>query len=271
MSMIEFLLLPFLGVLIGIVAAMIGIGGGVLIVPLLTLLTLYGLSTTQAVGTSLAAIVFTSLASTANYSRQKRIDYKTGLILAAVTIPGAWVGAYLTSIVEERLLGLIFGFFLIFVAMRMIFRFNFFSLHRSSARTGERCRIVDSEGSVFEYDADVWLGFVLSFFGGLASGLLGIGGGSVLVPIMTLVMRIPIHVTVATSMFIMIFTSISGVVQHFLSGNVRFEYALPLASGTVFGAQIGAYLSKRVSSRNLRRIFGVILVFISVRMILKFI
>jgi uncharacterized membrane protein YfcA len=271
MSMIEFLLLPLLGVLIGIVAAMIGIGGGVFIVPLLTLLPLYGFSTTQAVGTSLAAIVFTSLASTANYSRRKRIDYKTGLILAAVTIPGAWVGAYLTLITEERLLGLIFGFFLIFVALRMIFKLNFFSLQRSSARTGVRCRIVDSEGSVFEYDADIWLGFVLSFFGGLASGLLGIGGGSVLVPIMTLVMCIPIHVTVATSMFIMVFTSISGVIQHFLSGNVRFEYALLLASGTVFGAQIGAYISKRVSSGNLRRIFGVILVFISVRMILKFI
>jgi len=92
--MIEFLLLPLLGVLIGIVAAMIGIGGGVFIVPLLTLLPLYGFSTTQAVGTSLTAIVFTSLASTVSYSRQKRIDYRTGLILAVVTIPGAWVGAY---------------------------------------------------------------------------------------------------------------------------------------------------------------------------------
>ena len=90
-------------------------------------------------------------------------------------------------------------------------------------------------------------------------------------PIMTLAMCIPIHVTVATSMFIMVFTSMSGGVQHFLSGNVRFEYALPLALGTVFGAQVGAHISKRVSAGRLRRVFGVVLMFISVRMILKFI
>ncbi|MCK4475033.1 sulfite exporter TauE/SafE family protein [Candidatus Bathyarchaeota archaeon] len=269
--MIESLLLPFLGVLIGIVAAMLGIGGGVFTVPLLTLLPLYELSATEAVGTSLATIIFTSLASTANYSRQKRIDYKTGLILAAATIPGAWVGAYLTSIIEERMLGLIFGFFLIFVALRMIFKFGFLSLQRLSTGRGVQRRIVGSDGSVFEYDANVRLGLALSFFGGFASRLLGIGGGSVLVPIMTLAMCIPMHVTVATSMFIMVFTSMSGVVQHFLSGNVRFEYALPLALGTVFGAQLGAHVSKRVSAGNLRRIFGVVLIFISVRMILKFI
>lgn len=271
MSMIEFLLLPFLGVLIGIVAAMIGIGGGVFMVPLLTLLPLYELSTPQAIGTSLATIIFTSLASTASYSRQKRIDYKTGLILAAATIPGAFVGAYLTSIIEERLLGLIFGFFLIFIALRMIFKFSFLSLQRLSTGGSMRCRIVDSEVSVFEYGKNVWLGLALSFFGGLASGLLGIGGGSVLVPIMTLVMSMPIHVTVATSMFTMVFTSMSGVVQHFMSDNVHFEYVLPLALGTVFGAQLGAYVSKRISAGNLRRIFGVVLIFISVRMILKFI
>ena len=269
--MIEFLLLPFLGVLIGIVAAMLGIGGGVFTVPLLTLLPLYAFPTTQAVGTSLATIIFTSLASTANYSRRKRIDRTTGLILAAATIPGAWVGAYSSSIIEERMLGLIFGFFLIFVALRMIFKFGFLSLQRLSTGRGVQRRIVDSDGSVFEYDANVRLGLALSFFGGFASGLLGIGGGAVLVPIMTLTMCIPIHVTVATSMFIMVFTSMSGVVQHFLSGNVRFEYALPLALGTVFGAQLGAHVSKKVSAGRLRRIFGVVLVFVSVRMILKFI
>ncbi|MCK4424234.1 sulfite exporter TauE/SafE family protein, partial [Candidatus Bathyarchaeota archaeon] len=174
--MIESLLLPFLGVLIGIVAAMLGIGGGVFTVPLLTLLPLYELPTTEAVGTSLATIIFTSLASTANYSRRKRIDYKTGLILAAATIPGAWVGAYLTSIIEERMLGLIFGFFLIFVALRMIFKFGFLSLQRLSTGRGVQRRIGGSDGSVFEYDANVRLGLALSFFGGFASGLLGIGG-----------------------------------------------------------------------------------------------
>jgi hypothetical protein len=115
------------------------------------------------------------------------------------------------------------------------------------------------------------LGCFLSFFGGLASGLLGIGGGVLLVPIMTLTMGIPIHFATATSMFTMIFTSVSGVTQHYLANHISFEYALLLALGTVLGAQVGAYTSRRVSGKNLRLIFGVMLLVVSIQMILKYV
>ncbi|MDI6847189.1 MAG: sulfite exporter TauE/SafE family protein [Candidatus Bathyarchaeia archaeon] len=128
-----------------------------------------------------------------------------------------------------------------------------------------------SEKALFESRKKILLGAMLSFFGGLSSGLLGIGGGSLLVPIMTLAMCMPIHVTVATSMFTMIFTSIAGVTKHFSLGHIHGEYAILLALGTIFGAQLGAYTSKKISSRNLRRIFGIILIFISIRMILNYI
>lgn len=266
--MIE-ILLPVLGFLIGTVASMIGIGGGVFIVSLLTLL--YDFSPPLAVGTSLASIVFTSLASTANYSRQKRVYYKTGLVLAATTIPGAFVGAYLTSIIGARQLGLIFGVFLLFVALRMIFELSFFRSKRSDTETSTRNPLAYSESALFRSRTKLSLGVMLSFFGGISSGLLGIGGGSLLVPIMTFALSIPIHIAVAISMFTMIFTSTSGVIQHYSLGNIRFEYSLLLALGTVFGAQLGAYTSKRISSRNLRRIFGIVLILVGVRMILKFI
>jgi len=116
----------------------------------------------------------------------------------------------------------------------------------------------------------VLLGVVLGFFGGLSSGLLGIGGGSLMVPIMVLAMGIPMHITVATSMFTMIFTSTSGVIEHFRLDNIHFDYAFLLVLGTIFGAQLGAYTSKRVSGRNLRRIFGSVLIIVSARMILKY-
>ena len=252
-------LLPIFGFIIGIVASLAGIGGGVFIVPLLTLL--YDFSPAQAVGTSLTSIIFTSSASTINYARQKRIYYKIGLILAISTVPGAFLGAYLTSIIEERLLGLFFGFFLMFVAFRMIFRFN---------PSGKNFGVI-SEEMLFENKRKLWMGFLLSFFGGVFSGLLGIGGGSLLVPIMNLVMGMGMHVTTATSMFTMIFTSTSGVVKHLSLGNVEVEQALLLASGTVFGSQLGANVSKKISAGNLRRIFGLILIVISIRMILKYI
>jgi uncharacterized membrane protein YfcA len=259
------ILLPFLGFLIGTVASMVGVGGGVFIVPLLILI--YDFSPSHAIGTSLATIVFTSLASTANYSRQKRIYYKTGIILAITTIPGAYLGAYLTEIIQERLLGLIFGIFLFFVALRMTLKLNFSkNKHSDTAKSNP----VDSESSLFKSKNRVLSGVVLGFFGGLSSGLLGIGGGSLMVPIMVLAMGMPMHITVATSMFTMIFTSTSGVIEHFRLDNIHFDYALLLVLGTIFGAQLGAYASKRISGRNLRRIFGLVLIIVSIRMILKY-
>jgi len=263
------LLLPIFGFLIGTVASMTGIGGGVFIVPLLTLL--YNFYPAYAVGTSLTTIIFTSLASTANYSRQKRIYYKTGLILAITTVPGALLGAYLTSIISSRLLGLIFGVFLLFVAFRMMVNLGSSRSKPSLAEKDTHFTLVSSEKELFESGAKILHGVALSFFGGLASGLLGIGGGVLIVPIMNLTMAMSMHIAVATSMFTMVFTSISGVIQHFSLGNIRFEYALPLALGTIFGAQLGAYTSKRLSSKNLQRVFGMVLIVVSIQMILKYI
>ena len=272
----ERVLIPFdmallspIAFLVGIIAAMTGVGGGVFVVPLLSLA--YGFSSHQAIGTSLATIVFTSLSSAIGYWRQKRVDYKVGLILTLTTIPGAFVGAYLTSFIEEKLLGLIFGVFLIFVALRMAFQFNLY--HIQIPRIGKiwHRKIVDSGGVIFEYDTNVNLGLMLSFFGGLSSGLLGLGGGALMVPILHLTMNFPMHVTVATSMFIMVLTSISGAATHFSLGNVYISYAVFLCIGVIFGAQLGAYFSKKISGKGLRRMFGMVLFLVSIRMILKFI
>jgi len=265
----DMILAPIVSFLVGIVAAMIGVGGGVFIVPFLTLVS--GFSPQHAVGTSLAMIVCTSLSSTIQYSRQRRVDFKFGLILTIATIPGAFLGAYLTAFFTAKLLGLTFGIFLILVALRMALPSNPRKPNPSKTRRGWRRKLVDSDGSIFEYDTNVILGFALSFFGGLSSGLLGIGGGSLMVPILHLIAGLPIHITVATSMFIMIFTSTSAVATHFWLGNVHPDYALLLTIGVIFGAQLGAHYSKKVSGRNLRRLFAVVLFLVSVRMILKYI
>jgi uncharacterized membrane protein YfcA len=100
---------------------------------------------------------------------------------------------------------------------------------------------------------------------------LGIGGGVLIVPILTLVVGMPIHFATATSMFTMTFTSTSEAIQHYFAKQTNFEYALLLALGTVLGAQVGAHLSKKTSGKNLRRIFGLVIVIVGVQMILKYI
>ncbi|MGQ9531113.1 MAG: sulfite exporter TauE/SafE family protein [Candidatus Bathycorpusculaceae bacterium] len=262
------LLLTIFGFLVGIIASLTGIGGGAFIVPILTIL--YDFVPANAVGTSLTSIIFTATASTINYARQKRIYYKTGLILAVTTAPGAFIGARLTRIIPPNTLGLIFGFFIIFIALRMIININ--DLKRKKINSGkENVQLtLKSDNEVIGSGRRILLGAALSFFGGLASGLLGIGGGVLVVPIMVFALKIPIHTATATSMFTMIITSISGVTEHYMANHIYLEYALLMALGTIFGAQVGAYTSKKISGENLRRIFGIVLIAVSVQMILKY-
>ncbi|RLI22247.1 sulfite exporter TauE/SafE family protein [Candidatus Bathyarchaeota archaeon] len=270
--MLDLILLPILAFFIGIIAAMLGIGGGVFMVPALVLFPWYNLNPAVASGTSLAAIVFTSLSSTFRYRKQRRIDYLLGLTFASTTIPGAFLGSYIKSIIQTWILGLIFAIFLIFVSIRMFIgkRGDSKSDASISRKGGKKRRIIDSYGKIFTYSANFWAAPFLGLAAGFCSGLLGIGGGAVLVPAMNMGLGIPIHIAVATSMFIMIFTSISGTLTNIWLNQIRFDYAILLAVGIIFGAQFGAHYAAKVSAKNLRKMFAVVLLIASVRMILKF-
>ncbi len=261
----EHALLPLAGFLVGIVASITGVGGGIFIVPLLTMA--YGFIPQHAIGTSLGSIIFTAIAATIAYARQRRIYYRLGLLMACGTVPGAYFGAYLTTVVSSRLLGLLFGAFLFFMALRMAVD----DLGRSAEGTVDALSLTSSPAreevtSFFKVARIVILGFLAGF----GSGFFGIGGGVLAVPAMNFGLHIPIHLATATSMFMMILTSLSGAVQHTLANHLHWGYALLLALGTIFGAQVGAGLSRKISGTMLRRIFGVIMLIVSVQMLLKF-
>lgn len=260
------LLLPFVGFLVAIVAVMTGVGGGLFFVPVLTLA--YGFAPAHAVGTSLFVIVFSGISATLSYRRHKLVFYKTGLIMAAATVPGSVVGAFLTSVLSSSALGLLFGGFLVLVGVRMALTSKLF--RKTKAEQAER-KSVWVEADLFSDKRRFVAAFGLCFFGGLVSGLLGVGGGVLLVPIMSLVLLMPIHVVVATSMFTMIFTSLAGVTQHWTLGNVEPLYGALIAVGAVLGAQVASYISKRVSGEKLQLVFAVLLVVVSAQMIIKFI
>ncbi|MGB9671851.1 MAG: sulfite exporter TauE/SafE family protein [Candidatus Bathyarchaeales archaeon] len=256
-------LLPLFGFLISIAASLTGVGGGIFIVPLLTLL--YNFEPVVAIGTSLATIIITSIASSANYLKQNRVYVKAGLVLACATTPGGYVGAAITAVPEVKTwLGVIFGVFLIIVAAQMIYK-------ALSTKSVKSCSVVDAafEKALLKDYRKMLSGLFLGFLGGIASGLLGIGGGTVLVPVMCYALDFPIHFAIPTSMFIMIFTSMSGVFNHLQQGNVNAIYAVYLGVGAVVGAQVGAYASRKLSSRNLRLVFAAMLIVSSINMILK--
>uniref|UniRef100_UPI0026036CC5 sulfite exporter TauE/SafE family protein n=1 Tax=Thermococcus sp. TaxID=35749 RepID=UPI0026036CC5 len=192
------------GVFIGTLAALFGLGGGFLIVPALNLL---GVEMHHAVGTSSAAVVFTSLSSAIAYSRQRRIHYKVGLLLASTAVVGAYIGAWLTSFISAPKLKVIFGLALIVVAVR---------IYRKKTAEPSEVRLEDVR-------VNYKLVPIGGFFSGIASGLLGVGGGIINVPFLVW-LGMPIHYAVATSSFAIVFTSASSALKHYMLGNVELHW-----------------------------------------------
>ncbi|AEH25552.1 sulfite exporter TauE/SafE family protein [Pyrococcus yayanosii] len=237
------------GIVIGTLAALFGLGGGFLIVPTLNLL---GVEIHKAVGTSSAAIVFTSLSSAYAYHRQGRIHYKAGLLLASTAIVGAYIGAWLTSLISAEMLKIIFGLTLILVAVR---------IYRKKPVEPTEVRLEDVK-------VDYRLVPIGGFFAGIASGLLGVGGGIINVPFLTW-LGLPIHYAVATSSFAIVFTSTSGAIKHYLLGNVEVQWLPLLVPGLILGAQLGARLAKRLKAVQLKNAFAVVMALLALRMVLK--
>lgn len=264
---IHIISLALLAVLIGLASSMLGIGGGIFIVPILTLI--FNLDIHQSVGTSLFSIIFMAISSSFEYARQRRVDYLPCIILSAGAILGGVSGAYATRFVESEKMSAIFGAVLILIAIRFLKagKEEGKVSTRSPNSRGWRRVLVDSKGDRFEYTVNTRLGVLFSLLAGFVSGFLGLGGGVVMVPVLRLVVGMPMHLAVSSSVFIMILTSISGSFIHKNLGNVRLEYGLPVALGVILGAQVGARLARKTPGKWLQVMFGLLLLSLGARMI----
>ena len=250
------MLAVLIGVCIGILAALLGIGGGVLFVP--TLILVFGLGTREAIGTSLLAVLVGSISSTFAYYRQRRIDYRLGVMLGLVGIPGVVLGAYLVMVVAEKYLCLAFSVVLILTAIDLAKRKNKDS---HMITFGDDCPAITR--------SRILMACFFAFFGGIVTGALGIGGGVVNVPIMIIILGIPIHVAVATSCFIVLIRASIGTCRHMSYGNIVAPLGLALGIGAVLGTQMGARIAKRTKPRVLRVLFSLLLVGVGIRMIFE--
>jgi len=254
---VAFIAIYALGV--GTISSMVGIGGGIFNTPLLMIIFL--LSAQVAPATALVAALFLAVASTFAYWRQnpRPIIAKAGLFLAITTTPGSLIGVFLRTLIEnDYVLRLIFGLSLMPIAIKMLF-----------AVKRERGDIVSELADYSISDiADKRLAISLfgAFIGGVAAGLLGIGGGAIIVPVLSILMGLPMHAAVATSMFTMVFTASAGTAMNLVSGYINPYFAISLGLGMLIGAQVGARLACKVNSVQLKRVFGLILVFPLVKM-----
>lgn len=262
-NVLTYFLLLGIGLVAGISGSLVGLGGGFIVVPALAFL-FPEMPTAQIAGTSMAMLLFNSVSSTYVYAKQKRIDVQAALSFAAASIPGSIIGAIFAERMQARLFFISFGIFMIFIAMLLLFKPKN-PIAWPFKPTANRM-IVDRNGNSFAYAYHMPTGIIISFAVGFMASLFGIGGGSLMVPTMTLLLSFAPHIAVATSMLQIFLSAIVSTAMHGYLANINWFMVLALAPGAILGGQIGARLAKRLPAGLLLKILAILLVVVSIRL-----
>ena len=264
---------------------MVGIGGGIILVP--TLVLAYGIDIKIAVATSLVAVVATSTAAGSVYVGKGLSNMRLGMTLEIATTLGGISGGLLAVLISPNLLAGLFGGMMIVTAALTLRSRDSHAAKTPAKPTASEEPVAAMEGheekgrlagsyydpfhrATVHYEAvRLWLGAAVSFIAGILSGMLGVGGGFLKVPAMNLGMRVPIKVAAATSNFMIGVTAISSLFVYFARGLVHPYIAAPIAVGIVCGALSGTKLAHVVSPKVLRTILAIVLILVAVQMILK--
>lgn len=267
----EFVLLGIVGLLSGIVGALIGLGGGVILVPAMlflgaTVAFFPNLSPQQIVGLSVIMMIFTGLSSTLSYVKVKTVDYRSALIFFAGSAPGTVVGAFVNKGLDLPSFNLYFGILLVFLSLLLLVRDKLKVVYWF-VENGKKNTFTDSMNKEYVYGYPIWFALLLTFGVGFASGLFGIGGGSIMVPAMILLFLFPPHVAVGTSMLMVFLSSIINSITHISLGNVPWIYTLAIVPTAYIGAKVGASLNKKMKSETLVVILRLALLILGLRSI----
>jgi len=269
------------GAAAGIFGSLLGLGGGILIVPLLTLG--FGRPLREAVAVSLVCVIVTSSAASGAYLRGRVANLRLGTVLALFTTAGALVGGLLAFVIPEQSLAGLFALLLVYVALSMG-RAGLKASRRATAvaapvdagDAGSTATATGSEGpeseSAGRLDGPGYrVGRLVpasfaSLGAGVIAALLGVGGGIINVPTMNLMMGVPLHVATATSNLMIGVTAVASAIIYLLRGGLDPYLAGPTAIGVFVGASVGARVARRVDVRVLRILFVVVLTWTAFQM-----
>ena len=254
----------------GIIGSLLGLGGGIILVPALTIL--FDMPMHEAIGVSFIGVLVNSSSSSLVYIKNRITDIRLSSILELGAVTGSIIGAYTALLIDSNVLSAVFGVVLGYVAIDM-----YRKLKKNSEDNNIKSRS-DDEREYFDESTNKTItysvirekeGTILSIIGGIFSGLLGLGGGAIFVPIMNRIMKVPIKVAIATSSFMIGVTSLVGALIFFNNGFIDVVIASPIILGIFFGAQIGSRVNKVIDKQILTNIFCLVLIYIAVRMIIN--
>ena len=241
------LLYVLTGFCAGLLGAVLGLGGGILIVPVLILLL--KVPAHFAVAASLVGVVATSISSSAGYMKRGLPLVRVGLTLELTTIVGAIIGSIAAGFVPEDTIFVLFSLLLLYTAANMWM--------------GKKVRPAQHDTDQFQATSIALIG---SGAAGCISGTLGVGGGVLKVPILNLLLGAPIHRSTSTSTFMMGLTAAVGCIAYYVRGELILELAAPLVLGVLIGARLGPRLAVKIEAGGLRRAFVFVLIIVAIRM-----
>lgn len=275
MDLHSFVLLNFLtSAAAGFLGALLGLGGGIFIVPILTLL--FGVGIGEAVGASAVSVIATSSGAAAAYIRDRITNFRIGTLLQVSASAGALTGAVVAGLLNPRYLYLLFGVLLLHSTL-MMYKARRQELPRPLPEDplASRLRLCGAYydralGRTVEYRAARTVpGFLVMYGSGVVAGILGIGAGAFKVLAMDQVMRLPMKVSSATSNFMIGVTAAVPAAIYFSRGQVNPSVAAPVALGVLAGAWLGTRVMNRLTSATLRLLFTPVLAWIAAQMLWK--
>lgn len=280
------LLLFGIGIITGTASAAFGIGGGIITVPLLILL--FNFNGNESTATSLGLIIFTTLAGTIAYFREKRVDLKMTLFFMMYAIPGSIGGAMLSRSLQTTELKIDIFQLLFAILMICIAGFKIITLFLKKSSTNKMdayvpspeelakpwwarkvliSDIVDKRGVHFKYNVKLYPGVIIAFLGGFAGALLGLGGGVIYVPVLTMVLGIPLGVAAAISTFTIFIANFAAVSLRFAF--IKWDYVLFLGIGTVLAAMIVPRFLHKIKSEAILVGFWIVVITTALRLLVK--
>lgn len=267
-----FVMLALIAICAGFLGALLGLGGGVILVPGALFISgatdwIAPLTPQTAVGLSVMMMIFTGFASSVSYMKSGLVDFKAGFVFFAGAAPGAIVGAVLNGRFDVPSFNVFFGVLLIVLATIMLLR-DYMKPIDLFVQRAKTTTFTDGEGNHFTYGYPVSVAVLLAFIVGMISGLFGIGGGALLVPAMLILFHFPPHVAVATSMFLVFLSALVNAGSHMTLGNIPWANVLPVVIGGYIGGKLGAATNKKIQSKTLVIILRVVLLVMGIRSVM---
>ena len=273
MTLLAFVLsLGVISIAAGMLGSLVGLGGGVLIVPVLV--RFYDVDIRLAIGASIVSVIATSSGAAAAYVRDEMTNLRAGMFLEIATTLGAVSGAYFTTLLPTRFLYVLFGVVLAYSALA-----TYRHRHATTLLSVSHDRLAnyfklhghyhdEADGRDYDYKVQrTGVGLAIMYVAGMVSALLGIGSGALKVPAMDLAMRMPMKVSTATSNFMIGVTAAASAGIYFERGQINPVIAAPVAIGVLLGSMFGARYLGRATNRSVRLLFVIVLIVVAAEML----